>query len=70
VKRITRTIRNLTREEPERVWLDQYGHWTKDEALAFEFSDDEASRRIKRIPHATLDEKKQQENVDADAPKE
>jgi hypothetical protein len=69
MKRITR-VTHAGHDKGARVWLDQFGHWTRDESLAFEFSDDEANRRVKRIPHAELDDKKQQENVDADAPKE
>lgn len=50
MKRITRTIPGD--ESGARVWLDQYGHWTRDETRAFEFPDAEANERIKRIPHA------------------
>jgi hypothetical protein len=55
MKRITRLI-NAGPDEGERVWLDQFGHWTRDSALAFAFEDDEASRRIKRLMHATTED--------------
>jgi hypothetical protein len=48
MKRITRTVHG----SDSRVWLDQFGHWTHDEELAFEFDDAEAAKRLKRIPHA------------------
>lgn len=67
-KRITRQI-DAGPDTGQRVWLDQYGHWTKDEKLAFEFDEDEAAKRIKRIPHAeTID--KQENRNHADASKE
>jgi hypothetical protein len=67
MKRITRTYNDHVTHRPERVWLDQTGHWTHDKALVGEFEDYEASRRVRRIPHAELEsiENKPQENGDA-----
>lgn len=50
MKRITRT----TNQAGNRVWLDQFGHWTPTERFAFEFDEEEAVRRAKRIPHAEV----------------
>jgi hypothetical protein len=55
MKRISR-ITHAGAEKGTRVWLDQWGHWTRDEALAHSFPDDEANKRIKRIPHATVED--------------
>jgi hypothetical protein len=52
MKRITRNIRN----GQEQVWLNQDGHWTNKPEEAFEFEDADASKRLKRIPHATLED--------------
>jgi hypothetical protein len=54
MKRITRTTRAGT-NVGERVWLDASGHWTRDVAQAFAFEDDEASKRVRRIPHAEVE---------------
>lgn len=54
MKRITR-VTHAGVNVGERVWLDQFGHWTRDEAQAFAFDDDEAAKRVRRIPHAELE---------------
>lgn len=69
MKRITRTItqRNYERGEDVSVtfYLDQNGHWTRDQALAGAFEDAEAEQRVRRIPHAELESiENKQENGD------
>lgn len=60
MKYITR-LTNLTNS---RVWLTQDGRWTLDNGQAYAFDDDEAARRLKRLPKASafdnnnLDEEK------------
>lgn len=67
MKRITRLIHGGS-GRGERVWLNQFGGWTKDEGQAFVFDDAEASKRVKRLSHATLDDppvpKQPEENSD------
>lgn len=65
MKRITRTMRTSRHSGvEERVWLDKDGHWTRNVEHAGEFEDDDASRRVRRIPHAELEsiENKSQES--------
>ncbi len=65
MKRITRVTRAGS-NVGERVWLDANGHWTRDVAQAGEFDDDEASKRVRRIPHAeveSIENKQEQSDV-------
>lgn len=53
MKRITRLI-NAGPDRDTRVWLNQFGSWTKDEGQAFVFDDVDAEKRLKRLSHASL----------------
>lgn len=53
MKRITRLI-NAGPDKSTRVWLNQFGSWTKDEGHAFVFDDVDAEKRLRRLPHAAL----------------
>jgi hypothetical protein len=53
MKRITRLI-PAGPDKGKRVWLNQFGSWTQDEGHAFVFDDAEATRRLKRLAHASL----------------
>lgn len=53
MKRITRLI-NAGPDKDKRVWLNQFGSWTQDEGQAFVFDDAEATKRLKRLAHASL----------------
>lgn len=55
MKRITRTI-PAGPDKGQRVWLNQFGSWTKDEGQAYVFDDVDAAKRIKRLPNATTED--------------
>lgn len=65
MKRITRLI-NAGPDKGSRVWLNQFGSWTADEGQAFVFDDADATKRLKRLPNASLTDPPNppKENVD------